>query len=293
MQANPIVRLEVARRFRSPMGAWGIPLLVLLPGLAVAIIYATTLTWSSDVWWAAQELDPLLMEQAAPVSQLQGIGTGMFVAVLSMLVLTLMIMVPGLVGGSIAGERAAQTLQPLQLTALTPGQIIMGKLVASLGYLLVVLVCVAPVLAIPFLLGGLPVGLVLASLVILLLVVIELAAVSLAASALMARAAPAIVVALLVCAAIVVVPWVVMSFLAVLAGTNNPNFNFENSTIRYVATLSPVTLGSWAAGFGGEEFDSFVTTWDRVFSTLWFVVITASSLLFARTRVVAPVERDR
>ena len=37
--SNPLVRLEFLRRFRSGAAAWGIPLIVLLPGIAVVIAY--------------------------------------------------------------------------------------------------------------------------------------------------------------------------------------------------------------------------------------------------------------
>ena len=33
--SNPLVRLEFMRRFRGGLAAWGIPLMVFLPGVAV------------------------------------------------------------------------------------------------------------------------------------------------------------------------------------------------------------------------------------------------------------------
>ena len=36
--SNPLVRLEFMRRFRGGLAAWGIPLMVFLPGVAVVIV---------------------------------------------------------------------------------------------------------------------------------------------------------------------------------------------------------------------------------------------------------------
>lgn len=296
--ANPIIGLEVMQRFRRPIGAWGIPLLVLLPSLAVTIIYATTLSSSRTQQFGGGfgggfDDGMAVVQPGVAIGDLQGIGTAMFFAVLGTLLLALMIMVPALVGGSIAGERHNQTLQPLQLTALTPTQIVGGKLITSLGYLFVVLLCAAPALSIPFLLGGLTVSQVLGSVGVLLLVTVELAAISLAASAVMKRPASAILTALLASAALTVVPWIVTGVGYTLAAQGNMNFDAQESTLRYLASPSPVALGSWAIGLGGEDVADIARNSDRVLSLLFFVVVTVGCLAIARNRVIAPVERDR
>jgi ABC-2 type transport system permease protein len=69
------------------------------------------------------------------------------------LVLVLLV-VPGLTAGAIAGERERQTLELLLCTRLTAMAIVMGKLLASLSYVLFLLVAALPVLSLVFLLGG-------------------------------------------------------------------------------------------------------------------------------------------
>ena len=117
--ANPLVRLEFMRRFRTPAAAWGIPLAMVLPGLAVIAMYGTTVA-AND--WVGGNMDVGAVGMEPQVQS--AVGLGMFSTVASMLMLTLIVLVPAFVGGSIAGERHSQTLQPLQLTAMTPGQIV-------------------------------------------------------------------------------------------------------------------------------------------------------------------------
>lgn len=286
MVSNPLVKLEMLKRFRSPWAAWCIPLVVGLPGLAIVGIYATvTTTRTTDMWGAP------LPEAGMSASELNGVGVGMFIAVLVALLLTLLLLVPSTVGGSIAGERANQTLQPLQLTAMTPTQIVVGKLVSSLAYLLLLLLCAAPVMAVPFLLGGTSAAQTLGAYVILVLITVEFAALSLAVSSVMARPAAAIILSLVLCAVLVAGPWIAMSVGMIAASQNDPMFEAADSGLRYLSSLSPIALGSWVPS--GDDLGEFVTNGDRVLSLLWYVVVVVGSLSFARRRVVAPVERDR
>lgn len=287
--ANPLVKLEFARRFRSPIAAWAIPLLILLPGLAVTVIYSTITTTTTGFDAMGNQID----DGTFAVSDLRGVGVGMFVAVLAMLLLALILMVPSTVGASIAGERQSQTLQPLQLTEMTPGQIVRGKLVSSVAYLLLLLLCAAPVLTIPFLLGGTSAAVVIGAFVVLVLVAFEFAAISLAASSLMSRPAPGIIVSLLACAFVTIAPWIAMGIAFALASQGNPMFDAADSPLRYLSSFSPVALGSWVTGAAGEDMDEVATWGDRVASAMWFGVLTVGALWLARSRVVAPVERDR
>ncbi len=300
--ANPLIKLELMRRFRSPLAAWGIPLILLLPGLTVVLFYATSVAitdpmgmFGGGIGGGLDGAGQAVVDQSSGISAsaLQGIGVGMFAAVVAALFLTLLVLVPAMVGGSIAGERHSQTLQPLQLTAMGPNQIVLGKLVSSLAYLVVALLCAAPVLTIPFLLGGLSATEVVGAYVVLLLVTIELAAVSLAVSAIMSRPAPAIIVSLVVCGFLTFAPWIATSVGYALAATNNPMFDAESSPIRYLAGASPIALGSWVLDLSTDEMRDAVNVGDKALSLFWFAAISIGSLAIARANVVAPVERDR
>lgn len=300
--ANPLIKLELMRRFRSQSAAWGIPLLVLLPGLAVVLIYASA-TDQPDManFGGGFEMDPQFVGPGMvdfdsggggiAVDQLQTIGIGMFVAVLATMLLALLLMVPSMVGGSIAGERHNQTLQPLQLTAMGPTQIVLGKLVSSLAYLVVLLLCAAPVMAIPFLLGGITATQAVGAYLVLLLITVEFAAISLAVSSLLPRPAPAIMVSLVLCAFVTIAPWVAMGMGFMMGSRGDPLFDAETSAARFLASPSPISLGSWVPF--GDDVDLLIRNGDRALSLFWYVAIIGACLVFARSRVVAPVERDR
>ncbi|MGH8926718.1 MAG: hypothetical protein ACRDWH_00080, partial [Acidimicrobiia bacterium] len=71
----------------------------------------------------------------------------------------------------------------LQVTQLSPLQLIAGKLTSSLAYFLLLLVAVAPIMALPLLFGGMSFGDVFAALAIMLVTALMIGSVSLAISA--------------------------------------------------------------------------------------------------------------
>ena len=62
--------------------------------------------------------------------------------------------VPGGVALSIVGERERLTLPLLQVSQLSAGQVVRGKLMSSMSYVMLLLVAVAPIVALPSLFGG-------------------------------------------------------------------------------------------------------------------------------------------
>mgnify|MGYP005798351403 CR=1 FL=1 len=66
----------------------------------------------------------------------------------------LLLIVPGLTAGSISGERERQTFDSLVGTAMTPVSIILGKLMAVMGTVFLLLISSLPVLSLVFIFGG-------------------------------------------------------------------------------------------------------------------------------------------
>ncbi len=66
----------------------------------------------------------------------------------------LLLIVPALTSGSISGERERQTLNLLLTTSMTPGDIVTGKLLASLSTVFVLIVSSFPILSLVFIYGG-------------------------------------------------------------------------------------------------------------------------------------------
>lgn len=66
----------------------------------------------------------------------------------------IILIVPALTAGSISGERERQTLNLLLTTRMTPADIVIGKLMASLSTVILLIVSSFPVLALVFIYGG-------------------------------------------------------------------------------------------------------------------------------------------
>lgn len=293
---NPLIRLEFLRRFRSSMAAWGIPLLTVLPGIAVTIAYSagTSSVFDNVMMMGGPDGGGGMGEvmNAVSVDQVRSFGLPMYIALFATVTFSLMILVPAVVGGSISTERSNMTLQPLQLTALRPIDIVTGKLVASMAYLLLLLLCLTPVLATPFLVGGVPVLEVVRSFGILVLICVELAAVALMVSSVLKKAATSIVTALIATGVVVIGPFLAMALAFYVQAAGQP-FRPEFSASRYIACLSPVSLFSWAGDV--EEFNpgEWAGSGIRVASLICWGGITIACLAAARLGVTAPVKQDR
>lgn len=68
--------------------------------------------------------------------------------------LMIIFIVPSYTAGSIAGEREKQTLDILLTTVLKPRQIIMGKLMSSIGMVMLLVFSSLPILSVIFTIGG-------------------------------------------------------------------------------------------------------------------------------------------
>jgi len=105
-------------------------------------------------------------------------GRFMFHSITLLLLTAIIMVVPGIAAPSIVGERERQTFQILQVTQMTPRQLVIGKLLASMSFALVLLAAVAPVAAIPLLFGGTRLTDVVAALGMLFLTAVMLASIS-------------------------------------------------------------------------------------------------------------------
>ena len=91
-------------------------------------------------------------------TQLAEIGSTVFEWLLFFMLLMLMFLVPAQTAGAIAGERERQTLVPLQLTLLSPRAVLVGKICASMAFLVLLVVAAVPLLSIAYLIGGVTLG---------------------------------------------------------------------------------------------------------------------------------------
>lgn len=168
---NPVLGREVKERFRNRRAPVFVTLWVLGVGLIGYLVYLVAQLTARDAFGLGQGVAGGYM------------GRFIFEGMLLLLMTAVVMIVPGLTALSIVGERERQTFQLLQVTQLTPLQIVLGKLWSSMAYFLLLLVSVAPVTALPLLFGGVRIGDVFVGLAMLLLTAVMLGSIGIWGSA--------------------------------------------------------------------------------------------------------------
>ena len=123
------------------------------------------------------------------------VGRSIFQWLLFFMLMLVCFIVPGLTAATISGERERQTLVSLQLTLLRPRSIVVGKVLASLAFVTLLVVASLPLLSVPFLVGGVSVREVVQGVAMVLVTAVALASLAVACSALLRRTQAATVVA--------------------------------------------------------------------------------------------------
>ncbi len=137
---NPVLDRELRQRSRSAKSV--IVMSMLLAALS-GVLYIVYLASTSN----NEFRDPLETLSS-------GIGAVIFEIVLFAELGLLLLIIPGVSASAISGERDRQTLIPLQITLMGRGSILFGKVAASSAFVLLLLIASAPLLAVPYLLGG-------------------------------------------------------------------------------------------------------------------------------------------
>ncbi|NGP44275.1 ABC transporter permease subunit [Bacillaceae bacterium SIJ1] len=172
---NPVLQKELKLRFRSGKSAIGMGLYTGILSLSMLSILA------------------LMNEGQSSLVYQPDNGRVLFV-MMSMFQLGLILfVVPALTAGVISGERERQTLQMLLVTNQSSMSIVIGKLFASLAYMILLVLSTAPIYAIIFLYGGLSLGEVAQTFLMYLFIMLTIGAVGLAVSALIRRTIVAII----------------------------------------------------------------------------------------------------
>lgn len=166
---NPILFREALDRFRGRR-AWPFLLMWILGNGLVVYLMLIVATSMGDMG-----LGGLIGRSS--------VGPFMFHGACLLLLLGIVMILPGMATVSIVGEREKQTLRLLQVTPLSPQQIITGKLGAALGYIGWLVAAVLPVLAAPLLIGGVRIGDVFGAVLMLGLIATLIGAVSIWLSA--------------------------------------------------------------------------------------------------------------
>jgi ABC-type transport system involved in multi-copper enzyme maturation permease subunit len=168
---NPVLSREILERFRGRRAALLVFLWTLGIGLVGYVVYLVGQQFASGFFGMGRLVATGF------------VGRFLFQGMTLLMVTAVLMVVPGITALAIVGERERQTLGLLQVTQLTPLQLVVGKLSSSLSYFLLLVVAVAPIISLPLLFGGMSFGDVLAALGMMLLTAVMVGSVSLLISA--------------------------------------------------------------------------------------------------------------
>jgi ABC-type transport system involved in multi-copper enzyme maturation permease subunit len=174
---NPIV----AKEYRSRMRTWRSPLammiyILLVAGLGFAVFSSTAA--SINQFGQAANYGQILFE---------------WLIVFQMILLTFI--TPALTAGAISSERERQTIDLLFVTRIRPFSIIWGKLLASMSFVVLLLLLSVPVFSLVFLFGGIELDQVLYAFLITVVAALTLGVIGIAFSAWLRRSLAATVAA--------------------------------------------------------------------------------------------------
>ncbi len=171
LSLNPVLGREIRERFRTRRAPVFVTLWVLGVGLIGYVLYLVAQLAARNAFGLGQGVAGGYM------------GRFIFEGMMLLLMTAVVMIVPGMAALSIVGERERQTLHLLQVTQLSPLQIVLGKLWSSMSYFLLLVVAVAPVAALPLLFGGVRLGDVAVGMAMLFLTAVTIGSVAIWGSA--------------------------------------------------------------------------------------------------------------
>ncbi len=172
MIANPILRKEVLSSLRTSK-AWLMQ--------AALLLVAALLVWQN---WPADGLQDIGSQQATRIFSMLAVGEFAMV----------MLFAPAFTAAAITSERERRTLESLMATRMRPWEIALGKMGGSLSLLMLLVLCGTPALALPMLLGGVSLSMVLGATAVLMVAAVYLGMIGLFISTIMRRSYRAIIV---------------------------------------------------------------------------------------------------
>jgi ABC-2 type transport system permease protein len=177
---NPIV----AKEYRSRMRTWRSPV-----AMSVYILLLGGLGWAIFAAMAASARSSFNPGQSA------NYGQGLFLYLLLFQMVLLTFITPALTAGAISGERERQTIDLLFVTRIPPFSILWGKLLASMSFVLLLLLLSVPIFSLVFLFGGIELDQVATAFLVTAVSALTLGIVGIAWSTAFTRTLPATVAA--------------------------------------------------------------------------------------------------
>ena len=228
---NPIVAKEV----RSRMRTWRAPL-VMIAFLAIlgAVGYTAYSTTAAN---------------ASNSSNLGSAGQAVFSALAGTMLVLVALLVPGLVGGAISGERERQTLDLLLVTPVQPLRIVLGKLFSSLMFVVLMIVASVPLFSVVFVLGGVELGAVIAVLVVTLVTAIALGALAMLCSTLLKRTTSSTVSSYIMAFLLFTAPLILGALI----------YSSDRQSTQFGSVQGQVFINGGGSSFGGSSAPQIIS----------------------------------
>ena len=177
---NPIV----AKEYRSRMRTWRSPV-----AMTVYILLLGGLGWAVFSAMASSARSGFNSAQAA------NYGQGLFLYLVLFQMVLLAFITPALTAGAVSSERERQTIDLLFVTKLPSFSILWGKLLASMSFVLLLLLLSVPIFSLVFLFGGIELDQIAAAFLVTSIAALTLGLIGIACSTAFHRTLPATVAA--------------------------------------------------------------------------------------------------
>ncbi len=236
---NPILIKELRSRMRGPRAFLILTgFLLLLSGIAF-LLYKT--------------LEESFRFSFGPASMSASVGVSMFLGLAFFELFLVAFITPALTAGTISGEQESLTYEMLVATPLRASSIMLGKMIAALFYVFLLIFAAVPLLSLVYVFGGVTVRDMALALLILASTTLTFGIIGMFWSALLRRTGRATVMSYMTLLLFILAPYVVYSFWGVLKRqTPPPGLLYANP---FTAMFSIVQLGpDQGSLFGGGPF---------------------------------------
>jgi ABC-2 type transport system permease protein len=213
---NPIVVKEV----RSRMRGWR----------AFLTLTAILLSLGGVSYLLFQIVQSTMQYSSAPLSP--QIGQAMFAGLAFFVLIMVCAVTPAVTAGAISSEKEKLTYEMLVATPLRPTSILIGKLVASMGYVFLLIFAAVPMFSLVFTFGGVAVREMFKAVVVLMIVAVMLGVLGLFLSALFGRSGRATVAGFLLTALLLFLPYFLYIAVGILRQSEPP---------RALLAMSPIS----------------------------------------------------
>lgn len=137
---NPVINRELRGRMRGPRAYWILLGYLLILSISILLAYAAARSNFAHNAYGSQASFTA--------------GRQFFTILFTVQAILVSLIMPALTSGAISIEREQRTLDMVRCTTLKPWAIVMGKLVSSVSFIVLLLTSSLPLVSISFLLGG-------------------------------------------------------------------------------------------------------------------------------------------